>query len=135
MNPAPSEASVQLCLWDHIQRSGPKSEQPWGCPGTIWAVIQKRKQRGKLTWSLADILELVEMHAQQPYWAPPKPPRKRPEPAPRPRLVVELVEFVEVPRDDCTPTTARMIREGRFPGLYWCSERGGVRTMQTRRII
>ena len=125
-------------LFEGLVRRGRRSDKPVGVPESIWATIQKRKQRGGLkrrpgapTWTAHDILELVRKHQLEPIGSV----RKRPAaPEPPPRVVVVAVETLVFPKDTSSPITIRLVQEGRYPGIHWDPERGGVRTAHVRRL-
>lgn len=129
-----------LPLFEGVQmvRRGPRSERPIGCPKSIWDTLQKRVQRGGLkrrpgcpTWTAHDILELVRKHKESPIGAP---RRRKPEPEPPPQIMIVAVETVVFPKDTSSPMTTRLVQEGRFPGVHWDPDRGGVRTAHVRRL-
>ena len=123
---------MQLSIWDGLKRPGRKTEKPWGCPDSIWATIQKRKQRGKPVWTAHDIKDLVKLHAQRPIGKPAQRPHI---PDPPPQVVIRAVETVVFPKGTCSPITARLIQDGKFASIYWCPERGGVRIAKVRALV
>lgn len=122
---------LQIAIWDYLVRPGRKSEKPWGCPDSIWWTIQKRQQRGKPAWTARDIREVVALHKAHPIWEK----KRHREPDPPPRAVVCAVETVVYPIDRVSAITRRAIQEGRYLGIHWDPERGGVRTAQVRRML
>lgn len=122
----------QISLFDGIRRRGRKTQKPLGCPASIWGTIQKRIQRGKSEWTEHDILELVRKHANEPIG---KVRKRKSEPEPPPKVVIDLVETIAFPKGTCSPMTARMIQEGKIPGITWDPDRGGVRKAHVRRLV